>query len=247
MPKIRNLAIIFLILGVICAELLPNLQSNIASTAYSQADFSLTQSEIITSFLANNSSEQNNDLQLSQNQTTDYITTLNNISYNPNKLVRDILINLSKNQSTTLRPSFISADDNNTLLNPAPISPIPATDQPFIGNVIPPAGTPLSDAYTQGGKAWYQENDKVIVQLPNGITFRSFDKSSGQEIDWLQDRLSYEPLDSPNALDNYIRNYHGQIVAEVQDWALVKFPSGGFIKIAKPQAVLERGPFLTQQ
>jgi len=247
MPKIRNLAVIFLILGVICAELLPNLQSNIASTAYSQADFSLNQSEIITSFLANNSFEQNDDPQLSQNQNTDYITILNNISYDPNKLVRDILTSLSKDQSTILRPSFISADNNNTLLNPTPTTPIPATDQPFIGNVIPPAGTPLSDAYSQGGRAWYQENNKVIVQLPDRITFRSFDKSSGQEIDWLQDRLNYEPLDSPNALDNYIKNYHGQIVAEVQDWALVKFPSGGFIKIAKLQTVLGNGPFLTQQ
>ena len=230
MPKIQNLIAIFLVLGVIYAEFLPTLQPTTSLTAYSQADFAPNQSELLLEFFDNDQPEE---------QPSTFDTSLNadlyEISESFNILLSDIPNNLA------------IGSNSQTLLPTTPSVPVPPQDQPFIENIIPQIGTPLFEAYTQGGRAWYQEEDKVIVISPDQTTFRSFQVSTGEEINWLQDRLGYDPIDSPNALNNYLINYHGEIVAETEAWAFVKFPSGGFIKIAKPNSQLSRDPFLTQQ
>ncbi len=240
MPQIRNLAIIFLVLGVIMAEFLPNINPATNLTAYSQINTSPNQSEVLLNFLDAAEQEANNptSIKIATN-------SLENFSNAPTGLT-ELATDISNALSSPTPPPVIlgnKATPESTLL--PTLNLIPETDQPFIENVIPPSNTPLSEAYLAGGKAWYTEDGKVIVKWPDKEIFKSFDKATGEEIDWLQDRLSYEPLDSFNALTNYVNNYHGEIVAETKTWAFVKFPSGGFIKIAKSTA--STIPFLTQE
>lgn len=258
MPKIQNLLAIFLILGIVYAEFLPTLQPTTLSTAYSQEDFAPNQSELLLEFLNDNQTEElsvaNASLDLNLYQVSDSLSSLlGDISEDPNislyvsqPIVNDPSIPAF---ATPLQnqPSLWNNDEPIVNETPLPAFAVPIQDQPFVNNIIPQIGTPLFDAYTQGGRAWYQENGKVIVNFPDQITFRSFQISTGEEISWLQDRLNYDALDSPNALKNYLTNYHGVIVAETETWALVKFPSGGFIKISKSVTPLSTGPFLTQQ
>lgn len=258
MPKIRNLLVIFLVLGIVYAEFLPTFQPTTSLTAYSQEDFAPNQSELLLEFL--------NENQLEELATSDASVDLNlyQISDSLSAILGDISessnISLYNNQPTTNDPTIPAFalpiqgqpstwDDNQPTVNDPtlPAFAVPAQDQPFIKDIIPKLGTSLFNAYTQGGRAWYQEEDKVIVSFPDQITFRSFQISTGEEINWLQDRLNYDPIDSPNALENYLINYHGKIVAETETWAFVKFPSGGFIKISKLASQLSTGPFLTQQ
>lgn len=251
MSQIRNLAIIFLVLGVIMAEFLPNINPATNLTAYSQIDALPNQSELLLNFL--DSAEQEvNDLVVTQ----DMITSLENLSNIPidlTELAVDIIDVLSPAPSSnniynTIPVPSLSPPINLSvpldIIQPNPTS-IPEIDKPFIKDIIPPSDTALFEAYLAGGRAWYEESNKVVVKWPDKEIFKSFDKTTGAEIDWLQDRLSYEPLDSLNALSNYINNYHGEIVAETKTWALVKFPSGGFIKIAKSTTSII--PFLTQK
>ncbi|MBN2585063.1 hypothetical protein JXA59_00215 [Patescibacteria group bacterium] len=230
MPKPLHLIFFFLILGVIYAEFLPTLRPTHNSTAYSK-DEPLTQNELILSWLKHNSES---------------VTTA--VVAGDQDFIGDIIIptnlgSLARDTAGSLSYNYIAP---NTTVNSgtgyASPSAVPTQDQPFVGSVIPPAGTPLFEAYAKGGYAWYDENDNVIVMMPDG-TLRSFLKSDGSETNWQQDRLTYEPINSPNALENYLNNYHGKVVAETQTWAFVKFPSGGFLKIAKSTG----GPFLSQQ
>ena len=258
MPKIRNLLAIFLILGIVYAEFLPTLQSPTSLTAYSQEDFAPNQSELLLEFLNDNQTEElpapDTSVNINLYQISDSLSSLlgdisecpNISSYSSQPIVSDATIPafaIPVQDQTFVWDTNQPVVDNTTV----PAFAVPAQDQPFIKNIIPKIGTPLFDAYTQRGKAWYQEEDKVIVSFPNQTTLRSFQISTGEEIDWLQDRLNYDAIDSPNALENYLVNYHGEIVAETETWALVKFPSGGFIKISKLESQLSTGPFLTQQ
>ncbi len=238
MPKIQNLIAAFLILGIIYAELLPTLKiAN--SAAYSEDVIEPTQSELLLSFF-----DPANKKEAVITASADKIVFISDTSTIPDKLLA-----LSKDTRSTLY-TIATSPLPTTPENPNPsaviVSPtVPPEDQPFIGDVIPQPGTSLSEAYATGGRAWYEEGDNVIVIFSDTTTFRSFKKSTGEETDWLQDRLSYDPIDSAGALENYLTNYHGEIVAETKDWALVKFPSGGFLKIAKPVSV--KRPFLSQQ
>jgi len=238
MPKIHNLIAAFLVLGIIYAELLPTLKiAN--SEAYSEAALEPTQSELLLSFF-----DPANKKEAIITAPADKILFISDISTIPDKL-----ITFSKDARSTIytvASSPLPTTEDNANPSAVIVSPtIPLIDQPFIGDVIPKSGTPLSDAYMTGGRAWYEEGDNVIVIFADTTTFRSFKKSTGEETSWLQDRLSYTPIDSPGALENYLTNYHGEIVAETKDWALVKFPSGGFLKIAKPASASR--PFLSQQ
>lgn len=227
MPKPLHLIFFFLVLGVIYAEFLPTLKPVQDSTAYSK-DEPLTQNELILAWL---------------NRSTEVIS--------PTAGKKDFIsdINIPNTLSSVVEDTAASLSYNyiapNTVTNPGTsINPpaVPTQDQPFVGNVIPPMGSPLFEAYAKGGYAWYDENDNVIVMMPD-TTLRSFLKSTGEETNWQQDRLTYDPINSPNALENYLANYHGKVVAETKTWAFVKFPSGGFLKIAKS---LSSG-FLSQQ
>ena len=243
MPKIYNILIIFLVLGLIYAELLPTINTT-GSQVYSYDNNEPTQSELLLSFF-----DPANKKQLTVTAPANEVIFVNDISELPSKLIEtaSTFTGPVTVDYTTASSSLPTSPDSNSTNPPAAIiyKPVPTEDQPFIGDVIPPYGTPLFDAYARGGRAWYQEGNKVVVIFPDEETFRSFDKSTGAETNWLQDRLSYSPIDSPGVLDNYINNYHGEIVAETKDWALVKFPSGGFLKIAKPTST--SGPFLSQQ
>ena len=251
MSQIRNLAILFLVLGVIMAEFLPNINPATNLTAYSQINALPNQSEILLSFLDSAEKETNNPI-LTQS-TTVSLDSLGNTPTNLIELIADINSVLSPTPSFVIPSAVEESQDYSTILplmpppitNQPTLSPIPEIDKPFIRNIIPPNNTPLFEAYLRGGRAWYEEDNKVVVKWPNKEIFKSFNKTTGEEINWLQDSLSYEPLDSPNALDNYINNYHGEIAAETKTWALVKFPSGGFIKISKSAALTI--PFLTQE
>jgi len=240
MPKTQNVIIAFLVLGLIYAELLPIVNPPVQ--AFTLLDNSPTQSELLLAFL-----DPNNKQEVAVTASPGTVIFIDKTSEIPNKLV-DIASNLTTTLNVGYTTSIIPLPDGSGQTPPAAIiyKPIPVEDQPFIGDVIPKSNTPLFDAYAEGGRAWYQEGDKVVVIFPDTQAFHSFQKSTGQETDWLQDRLNYAPIDSPGALENYTTNYHGEIVAETSTWALVKFPSGGFLKIAKSTASLDR-PFLTQQ
>lgn len=246
MPKIYNIVIGVLVLGLIYAELLPTVQAT-NWEAYSAEPSPPTQSDLLLSFF-----DPANKKPLVVTAPAGNVVFVNNISDLPDKLIEvagEMTGPVSVDYTTATAPLPTSPDssDTSTATPPAAViyKPVPVADQPFLGDVIPQYGTPLFDAYATGGRAWYQEGNKVVVIFPDSETFRSFDKSTGAQIDWLQDRLSYIPLDSPGALDNYVNNYHGEIVAETKDWALVKFPSGGFLKIAKSTST--QRPFLSQQ
>lgn len=241
MPKIYTLVALFLILGVIFAELIPVFQTA-QLKAYSETSDAGSQSEILMSLL--NSPLEDTATDTTQLPNQDFIVELTNIPSSLGNVIDDTKAALSGSANPYAQYSF---SPSSPLPSPAPTPapPVPTQDQAFIGDVIPPAGTPLFAAYQQGGYAWYQADNKVVVRFPDD-TFRSFEKSTGKEIGWLMDRLSYDPLDSPDALQNYITNYHGEVVAETETWALVKFPSGGFIKIAKPGLQSTAPTFLTQ-
>ncbi|MFA5270000.1 MAG: hypothetical protein WC400_00015 [Patescibacteria group bacterium] len=233
MPKPLHLIFFFLILGVIYAEFLPTLRSEQNSIAYSK-DEPFTQSELILSWLKRSSNSTATNAAVAGEQ--DFLSDIA-IPTNLGSVAGDTTSSLSYNYiapRTTVNPT--------TGYTSPSTSPVPTQDQPFIGSVIPPSGTPLFEAYAKGGYAWYDENDNVIVMMADG-TLHSFLKSDGSETNWQQDRLAYDPISSANALANYLTNYNGKVVAETATWAFVKFPSGGFLKIAKSNG----GQFLSQQ
>lgn len=241
------------------AEFLPNINPATNLTAYSQINTLPNQSELLLNFL--NEAEKEIDNPTSTQITTASLENLGTTPINLSELIFDINSVLSPAPAlpiSTLPPTLPNEiDDSQYSFTPPPsqISPLtptlptpnptPEINNSITRNIIPPNNTALFEAYTTGGRAWYEENNNVVVKWPDKEIFRSFDKTTGQEIDWLKDRLSYEPLDTPDALSNYINNYHGEIVAETKTWAFVKFPSGGFIKISKP--TLSAIPFLTQK
>lgn len=126
----------------------------------------------------------------------------------------------------------------NIATNVYPVAPgdsPPLTAGNPLASVLPPLGSALYFAYQDGGRAWYEELDNVLVLMPNE-TIRSFIKSSGAESQWMQDKLAYPIVTDPLAYQNYQTNYRAQIIAETTTWVLMKFPSGGLLKVAKPTA-----------
>lgn len=127
-------------------------------------------------------------------------------------------------------PDYLTSDYPSS--SPPTIVYRPEASDPF-SDILPPLGSPLQKAYQAGAEAWYQERENIIVIFPDQITLKSFNKITGQEGDWLADKLAYAPIDTPGALSYYQINYNGKIVAETTSWVLMKFPSGGYLKIAK--------------
>lgn len=103
-----------------------------------------------------------------------------------------------------------------------------------LNEVLPPFSSPLFFAYQDGGVAWYSKGTNVLVIFPNE-TIRSFSTSTGEETDWLQDKLARLPVRDPGAYDSYQTSYKAKIVAETKTWVLMEFPSGGVMKVSKPQ------------
>src|SRR5688500_13383542 len=69
----------------------------------------------------------------------------------------------------------------------APAYPLIPASNP-LADVLPPLGSALYFAYQDGGRAWYNELDNVLVLMPDE-TIRSFIKSTGVASQWMQDKL----------------------------------------------------------
>ncbi|MEA1910037.1 MAG: hypothetical protein U9M89_03415 [Patescibacteria group bacterium] len=219
MPKLKNIFLIILVLGLVYAELLPTVFSN-KSEAQTPTGLDSEQSELLLSFF-NPETKQKLEITAPKSEL-DFIDDIDSLPNSATEIAGDSV--------SRIPTTYTTRNSEDTIVYRA----IPLEDQAFIGNVIPKDGTALANAYNQGGRAWYQEENNVVVIFPNTETFRSFNKKTGGETNWLQDRLNYSPISSENALQNYTQNYHGEIVAETDTWTLVKFPSGGYLKIAKP-------------
>jgi len=122
---------------------------------------------------------------------------------------------------------------NPTATNPLLYYPQNGLSVPNLSSILPPAGSPLYYAYRQGGSIFYEEGDNVVLIFPNQESLKSYFKSTGFESTFLQETLSYPPIDTPDAIQKYREQYGGTIVAETDTWVLMKFPSGGFLKVAR--------------
>lgn len=142
---------------------------------------------------------------------------------NPNKLLDDLIRSSSMVGGSAQMYSFTPA----TPTNSAAIGDI------LLG-VLPPIGSDLYYAYQDGGRAWYERGDNVLV-LYADQTIHSFSKKTGKSTIWMQDRLAYPPINDAAAYTNYQKNYNAIIVAETNQWVLMEFPSGGLVKVMKPQ------------
>lgn len=115
-----------------------------------------------------------------------------------------------------------------------PSSTTPSNPDSVLSEVLPPFSSPLFYAYQDGGTAWYSKGTDVLVIFPNE-TIRSFTTSTGEETDWLQDKLARLPISDVGAYSTYQTSYRARIVAQTKTWVLMEFPSGGVMKVSKPQ------------
>lgn len=232
-----------LTLGLAYAEFLPNLTNSV----YSSEMPTPNHSELLLSFF-----DPANKHEATVTTSVENVVFIQNLTEIP-----DQLINIAKKTGTIISTDYAFATNQLPTFNnqpPAAIIYQPTTNT-STDILTTPQDSPLFEAYATGGRRWYEEANDVIVIFPDYQTFRSFQKITGEETDWLQDRLQYPPLDFPGALENYLVNYHGQIVAETETWVLVKFPSEAYLKIAKPTqssnpnptASSNSGPFFAQQ
>ncbi|HAR54715.1 TPA: hypothetical protein DCR79_00260 [Patescibacteria group bacterium] len=244
MPKLSNIILAMLVLGLVYAEFLPTLST--PEAAYSSIAATPNQSELLLSFF-----NPTNKREATVVAPAGSVIFIQDIAEVPDKL-----INIAEKTGSLLSIDYAVATDKLPLSNDQSPAAIiyqpPVTDTSNTSSFSAPPDSALIEAYTAGGFNWYEEGDQVIVIFPSTQSFRSFQKSTGTETNWLQDRLQYAPLDAPGALENYLVNYHGQIVAETTTWVLVKFPSGTYLKIAKPTgnqsaSTPTSGPFFAQQ
>ncbi|MBU1092607.1 hypothetical protein KJ836_02980 [Patescibacteria group bacterium] len=239
MPKLSSVIIVMLVLGLVYAEFLPNL----THSAYSSEAPTPNQSELLLSFF-----DPANKREANVVAPAGSVVFIQDITEIP-----DQLINISQKTGSLISINYAITNDKLPVVdNQTPAAIIYQPPTPTSTDILTtPQNSDLFGAYAVGGRPWYEEDDNIVVIFPDTQSFRSFQKSTGTETDWLQDRLQYAPLDAPGALENYLVNYHGQIVAETETWALVKFPSGGYLKIAKPtqSSSLDSnsGPFFAQQ
>ncbi|MFA5010125.1 MAG: hypothetical protein WC553_02780 [Patescibacteria group bacterium] len=201
--------------GLIIAEGVP-LLSKLASPAQSERLLTTEEQNIIMSIL------QKPD-EISANTFTGKFLDFN-IPADPSQVSRDAVLSSGLIGSTAqLRPlEPLSNTADGTIAND------------ILASLLPPVGSDLYYAYQDGGKAWYGKGTNVLVILPNE-SIRSFDKTTGQENAWLQDRLAYPPISDTSAYENYQKNYNAEIVAQTTQWVLMEFPSGGVVKVMKPQ------------
>ncbi|AKM85008.1 MAG: hypothetical protein VE98_C0001G0554 [candidate division Kazan bacterium GW2011_GWA1_50_15] len=219
MTKLRNLFALFILLGLVFAEVLPMVKSSQPEPARSESNSWL--SSILQSMPA--------DALGGPNPTPGFVGI--NLPSNPAEISQDTqgIIGL------VYRPAASpTANSGNYFLSDQPGT---STYQPSaLAGVLPPEGSDLAYAYQDGGRAWYQKGANVLVIFP-GDTIRSFNTKTGDETAWLQDRLAYAPVQDAGAIVNYQTNYNAEIVAETKTWVLMEFPSGGVVKVARPQYV----------
>ncbi|OGB73620.1 hypothetical protein A3K24_02110 [candidate division Kazan bacterium RIFCSPHIGHO2_01_FULL_44_14] len=227
MVKLRNLFALFLLLGLVFAEVLPAVRNYQPAPAHSQS----TQSDVLASLLQNTSvtgpaiqvpTPGFLDIHLPDNPAKigqDAKATIN-LVYRP----ADSFYSSPSDTLTAPTASYFLSDRSDTeIYQPSALA-----------GILPPANSDLAYAYQDGGRAWYQKGTNVLVIFSNDI-IRSFNTKTGDETTWLQDRLAYAPIQDVNAIANYQTNYNAEIVAETRIWVLMEFPSGGVLKVARPQ------------
>lgn len=221
MVKARNLIIAILIFGLISIEVFASINNIQPEAAQSQRQLSSQEQSLIQSILeggaltsAGQSSLTFVDIDLPGNPGD----VSKDAQYSSNIVYR--LLNQLGSSSSNGESSLLPAEST---LNQSQL----------LQNVLPPLGSELYYAYQDGGKAWYQKGDNVLV-IFGDETIRSFNKTTGKSTAWLQKELSYPPIDDPDAITNYQKNYNAVTVAETSQWVLMEFPSGGVLKVLKP-------------
>lgn len=197
--------------GLVIAEAVPAL-TKLASPAQSERQLTLEEQNTILSIL-----------QKPENNTSSAFTGKFldiNWPLDPSRVAKDAIISSNLIGGIQLSPATPTANTDTDVSN-------------ILANLVPPAGSDLYYAYQDGGKMWYSKVNNILVIFPNE-SIRSFDKKTGIETAWMQDRLAYPPITDPDAYANYQKNYLAEIVAETTRWVLMEFPSGGLVKVAKP-------------
>ncbi len=210
MPKLRHIFIAMIFFGLIVAEAVPAL-TKLASPAQSERRLSTEEQNTILSILQkpeDNSSPSFTGKFLDIKWPTD-----------PSGIMKDAIISSNLIGGTQFSPV-------------TPTTPTNTND--ILADLVPPIASDLYYAYQDGGRMWYSKGTNILVIFPNE-SIKSFDKKTGVETNWMQDRLAYPPISDPNAYTNYQKNYQAQIVAEATQWVLMEFPSGGLVKVSKPQ------------
>ncbi|MFH0905523.1 MAG: hypothetical protein V1826_02275 [bacterium] len=214
MLRIRNIIIAFLLLSLVVVEVFPHRSTQPRTTGDSNLVSSLVNQYVNASNRIVNPTQAGNFMSFdlpnlgTLNQDTRTIMDLNNYSSEQ----------VGGDTDPLDIPYAGPAPDLTALLN----------------NVVPPFGTPLYNAYQDGARAWYQKSNNVLVIYPDE-RIKSFDKKTGAANSWLKLELAYPPVDDASALSNYQNNYRAEVVAETAKWVLMEFPSGGVIKVTKPQ------------
>lgn len=114
-----------------------------------------------------------------------------------------------------------------------PLAPPPNSSE-VLSDLLPPISSPLYYAYQDGGRLWYQKDDNGLVIFPDE-TIQSFNLETGAPSLWLQDKLAKLPVAEPGAYDQYQNIYQAKVVAKTSTWVLMEFPSGGVVKVLKPE------------
>ena len=130
-------------------------------------------------------------------------------------------------------PNLALGDTSSVYSGPT-ATPLSTPTSQVLSDVLPPFGSALYYAYQDLGTAWYQKDDNVLVIFPDE-TIRSFTKSTGEETSWLQDKLAALPISEAGAYEKYQTQYKAKVAAATSRWVLMEFPSGGVLKVAKPQ------------
>lgn len=211
MQKLKPLFISLIFLGLIIAEAVP-VVSKMISPAHSGRGLTSAEQNLISSILQAPSDTATPVLK------GDFLDF--SIPTNPGQVSKDAI----------LSSGFIG-NSNMSALAPLPSG---ASNNEILAGVLPPVGSDLYYAYQDGGRLWYEKGTNVLV-LSSGEVIKSYDKKTGEQTNWMQDRLAYPPITDPSAYTNYPKNYNAQIVAETTQWVLMEFPSGGLIKVVKPQ------------
>ncbi len=215
MPKLRHLFLTMIFLGLIVAEAVPVL-TKLSSPAQSERQLTAEEQNTILSILQ----------KPEDSSSSTFTGKFLDITWplDPNQIKKDAIM------SSTMMGS---PQPNQTT------SPAETPDDSLVG-ILPPINSDLYYAYQDGGRFWYGQGSNILVIFPNE-SIHSFNKATGAETMWMQDRLAYPPISDSMAYTNYQQNYRALIVAETTQWVLMEFPSGGIVKVYKPQYTASGG------
>jgi len=213
MFKLQHLFIGMIFLGLIVVEAVPIL-SKMAGPAQSERKLTSAEQNLIMSIMEKPS---DTAMPLYKGDFLSFSAPLD-----PSAITKDAVIASPLIGGTTLRPLEQTPTSSTT------------TSNSILADVLPPIGSDLYYTYQDGGRLWYEKGSNVLV-ITTDESIHSFDKKTGDETVWMQDRLAYPPITDPDAYANYQKNYRAIIVAETTQWVLMEFPSGGLVKVMKPQ------------